>query len=55
MSKYFKVEIIKCSNKDYWYADRIGNIVLVKEIHEHLAYYECKRGDLILKNDVKLI
>jgi len=55
VSKYFKVEIIKCSNKDFWYVDKIGNIVLVCEVDWPSSYFECKRGDSILKCDVELI
>lgn len=32
---YFKVRVLSCCNKDYWYTDKIGDVILVKEPYDN--------------------
>lgn len=53
-SKYFKAKIVKCSNKDYWYKNVIGTVILVKELDWPSAYFEAKIGEFgVLRSDVR--
>lgn len=55
MSNYFKVKIKKCSDKDYWYKDMIGKVILVKEVSWVSAYLESKIGNSVFRYDVEPI
>jgi hypothetical protein len=56
MSKYFKVRITKCSDKDFWYRKSIGKVILVKELGWPSAYFETKKDEMcILRHDVRPI
>ena len=56
-----KVRIVKCSNKNYWYFDKIGRIYDIDDIYEKLGdkksgLYLLKGVDnLIFKNDCETI
>jgi hypothetical protein len=49
--EYHRAQIIKCSDKDFWYAHKIGDIILVKNL-ENSAYVEAKNGSSLLRNDL---
>lgn len=53
--KWMKARIVKCSNKDFWYIDKIGDVIKVRITNYQSAYYEAKTGESILQADVSLI
>lgn len=54
-NKYFKVRIEKASNKDLWYVDKIGDVIMVKRTEHDGAYFEAKNGFSVVKQDVSLL
>jgi len=55
MNIWFKVRIKSCSSPDYWYRDRVGTTLIVKEPHPFSWGYETKRGFSIFRQDCELI
>ena len=55
MSGFFKVKIIKCCNPHYWYADKIGDIILVKKTEWDGWGFEHKSGSSVFRHDVQPI
>ena len=54
--KELKVKIIKCSNENYWYKDKIGETFDVYDVIQ--GDYRLKvglRAFLVLKEDVEII
>lgn len=54
-SKYFKARIIGCTQPDFWYADKIGEIIICKEVDWPSAYMEAKNGASVLRWDLQPI
>ena len=54
-SGWMKAKIIKCSNKDYWHIDSVGEIIKVRKVNWPSAYMEAKNGSSIPKSDIELI
>lgn len=52
-SPWFKVRITSCASPDYWYADRIGDIIIVKRTDWDGWGYEHKSGYSVFKHDVE--
>lgn len=50
-TKYRKVKILKCCDPTFWYADKIGDVILVKEVTWPSAYVEHKSGSSVLRSD----
>ena len=56
MAEGVKIQIIKCSNDQYWYIDKIGEIFTVYDIVQ--GDYRVKQGlgaYCVLKSDCKII
>ena len=52
---YRKARVARCSDVDFWYADRIGDVILVREVTWPSAYVEHKSGASVLRSDLQLI
>lgn len=52
--RFHKVRILKCSNPDFWYADKVGIIIKVREFSWLSAYVECSSGDTVLRADLDI-
>lgn len=51
--KYFKVMIVSCCNPDYWYADKIGDVILVARDPIGSGWgYVAKNGASVFTGDV---
>lgn len=53
--KYRKAKIIKCCDPTFWYADKIGDTILVKNVSWPSAYVEHKSGSSVLESDLEYI
>ena len=54
-SPWFKVRVKSCCNPDYWYANIIGNIIIVWRTEWDGWGYEHKSGTSVFKGDVEPI
>ncbi len=54
-SPWFKVRIKSCANSDYWYTDKIGDVIVVKRTEWDEGYYDHKSGYSVFKHDVEAI
>lgn len=57
---YFYATITKATRllfgdtwEEPWYSHKVGDVILVKKIHENSPYYEAKNGMSVLKTDVQ--
>lgn len=53
--KYFKVRIKSCRSPYYWYADKIGDIILVRKTEWDGWGFEAKNGYSVFRHDVERI
>lgn len=54
-SPWFKVRVINCCNPDYWYADKIGDVIIVKKTEWDGWGFEHKNGSSVFRHDVEAI
>lgn len=54
-TRFMKAKIHKCSSADYWYSDKIGKTILIREFAHSSAFVECKNGFTALKIDLDYI
>ncbi len=58
-SPWFKVRIVSCCDKAaFWYADKIGDVIIVKQTDWHHAAgwgFEHKSGSSVFQRDVERI
>jgi len=52
---WFKVKIKSCCTKCFWYLDKIGETLLVKEPYENSWGFETKNGCSIYRHDCERI
>ena len=52
---WFKVRIMKCADPSYWYADKIGDVIVVSRTAWDGWGYEHKSGYSVFKGDVEPI
>ena len=52
---YKKAKIVSAFDKDAWYINKIGDIILVKDVDWPSAYVEHKSGASVLRRDLKYI
>jgi len=55
MNKYIKARIINCAQPDFWYANKIGDVILVRSVDWPSVYMEAKNGASVLKWDLQPI
>lgn len=52
MNKYL---IISCSDQNFWYANKVGDTILAKEVEWPSSYLEAKNGNSVLRSDLRRI
>ncbi len=55
MSIWFKVRITSCADPDFWYADKIGDVIIVKKTAWDGWGFEHKSGSSVYRHDVERI
>jgi len=56
LSPWKKAKIVKCTDPDYWYIDKVGGVILVKPSTDpNSGFVEAKNGSSVWNHDLEYI